>query len=277
MSLRPGLLPSLLRAAHPARAATRSFHFLPRGEAAPTASRLAQRLAPRAAPRVASRSAPRPRMQNAYMYSLGLGVAGLALWPRAAKCASPQPHPGVAKPSTMDTTVVVTEEPEQPPVKSIVSLRELSFGAVCGICAGVFLKKGFRIVAFALGGVFVLLQYLSSKKFVKVDWKKIGSSYDSQFAVVDEKTGKVTVGVGMRRVVADVFTVPDRVGLVQLARGFPYVGLPATRYLPCWYAPRYPHWIGVERVGKKGKIVSERDVAKSGRKECGGCGMAAPH
>lgn len=35
---------------------------------------------------------------------------------------------------------------------------ELSFGAVTGICAGVFVKKGAKAVAWFLGGIFVLLQ-----------------------------------------------------------------------------------------------------------------------
>lgn len=45
-----------------------------------------------------------------------------------------------------------------PPTKSSVSLYELSFGTTAGICAGVFVKKGAKMVAFAFGGVFVLLQ-----------------------------------------------------------------------------------------------------------------------
>jgi FUN14 domain-containing protein 1 len=40
----------------------------------------------------------------------------------------------------------------------MVSLYELGFGIVAGICAGVFIKKGAKAVAFFLGGVFVLLQ-----------------------------------------------------------------------------------------------------------------------
>ena len=35
---------------------------------------------------------------------------------------------------------------------------ELTFGSVAGICAGVFIKKGAKAVAFFLGGIFVLLQ-----------------------------------------------------------------------------------------------------------------------
>ena len=39
-----------------------------------------------------------------------------------------------------------------------MNLYELSFGTVAGICAGVFIKKGAKAVAFFVGGVFVLLQ-----------------------------------------------------------------------------------------------------------------------
>jgi hypothetical protein len=44
------------------------------------------------------------------------------------------------------------------PAASILNPYELGFGAVCGLCAGVFVKKGAKLLAFALGGVFVLLQ-----------------------------------------------------------------------------------------------------------------------
>ncbi|KWU41645.1 hypothetical protein RHOSPDRAFT_22636, partial [Rhodotorula sp. JG-1b] len=63
--------------------------------------------------------------------------------------------------------------------ESIVNIRDLSFGTVSGICVGVFVKKGLRALAFALGGVFVLLQYLSSRNFVTVDWGAITRTYDS--------------------------------------------------------------------------------------------------
>lgn len=46
--------------------------------------------------------------------------------------------------------------PTQP--QSILSPYELSFGAICGICAGVFIKKGAKLIAFFLGGVYVLMQ-----------------------------------------------------------------------------------------------------------------------
>ncbi len=45
-----------------------------------------------------------------------------------------------------------------PPPASSVSLYELGFGTVAGICAGVFVKKGAKMVAWFLGGIFVFLQ-----------------------------------------------------------------------------------------------------------------------
>lgn len=44
------------------------------------------------------------------------------------------------------------------PPQSSLSGYQLGFGAVCGICAGVFVKKGLKALAFMLGGVFVLMQ-----------------------------------------------------------------------------------------------------------------------
>jgi len=45
-----------------------------------------------------------------------------------------------------------------PPPTSSISLYELGFGTVAGICAGVFVKKGVKAAAWLLGGIFVLLQ-----------------------------------------------------------------------------------------------------------------------
>jgi hypothetical protein len=47
-----------------------------------------------------------------------------------------------------------------PPPKSSIQIYQLTFGTVCGVCAGVFVKKGAKILAFVVGGVFVLLQVL---------------------------------------------------------------------------------------------------------------------
>ncbi|PIL24127.1 hypothetical protein GSI_13879 [Ganoderma sinense ZZ0214-1] len=75
--------------------------------------------------------------------------------------------------------------PLPPPPQSSVNLYELTFGTVCGVCAGVFVKKGATLVAFALGGVFVLLQYLGSLSIVRVDWNRAGSRFENLFYTKD--------------------------------------------------------------------------------------------
>ncbi|KJA27544.1 hypothetical protein HYPSUDRAFT_114307, partial [Hypholoma sublateritium FD-334 SS-4] len=76
-----------------------------------------------------------------------------------------------------------------PPPASSVSVYELGFGTVAGICAGVFLKKGAKAIAFLLGGVFVLLQYLGSASLVRVDWGRAASKFEDAFHSTDPKTG----------------------------------------------------------------------------------------
>jgi hypothetical protein len=56
--------------------------------------------------------------------------------------------------------------PSHPPPESIVNVYELSFGTLAGICAGVFIKKGAKLVAIFVGGVFVLLQVSSAQPFL---------------------------------------------------------------------------------------------------------------
>ncbi|KDN44752.1 hypothetical protein K437DRAFT_256898 [Tilletiaria anomala UBC 951] len=63
--------------------------------------------------------------------------------------------------------------------ESIVNLYQLSFGTVCGVCAGIFIKKGLKLIAFLLGGTFVLMQYFSSQRWITIDWKAIGSKYET--------------------------------------------------------------------------------------------------
>lgn len=64
-----------------------------------------------------------------------------------------------------EATPIPRDAPLPPPPQSAVNAYELGFGTVCGICAGVFVKKGARLAAFAFGGVFVLLQVSSSRTF----------------------------------------------------------------------------------------------------------------
>jgi len=53
--------------------------------------------------------------------------------------------------------VRMTHEIYAPP-QSSVSWPQLTFGTVTGICAGIFIKKGAKAVAWFLGGIFILLQ-----------------------------------------------------------------------------------------------------------------------
>lgn len=48
--------------------------------------------------------------------------------------------------------------------KSDVNVYNLGFGTVCGICSGIFIKKGAKFIAFLLGGGFVLLQVREEKE-----------------------------------------------------------------------------------------------------------------
>lgn len=94
------------------------------------------------------------------------------------------------------------EDSNLPPSSvSTLNLFELTFGSVCGICAGVFIKKGAKFVAFILGGTFVLLQvistseaqplllksdpcttqYLGSLSVVRVDWSRAASRFENSF------------------------------------------------------------------------------------------------
>ncbi|WFD43430.1 hypothetical protein MPSI1_002092 [Malassezia psittaci] len=88
---------------------------------------------------------------------------------------------------------VMPEPRNKEEAQSIVNLYELSFGTVCGLCAGIFIKKGLKLVAIMLGGTYVLLQYLASRSFIKVNWSSIESVYNSSvngLAGPVETTGK---------------------------------------------------------------------------------------
>ncbi|KAL7424182.1 hypothetical protein Q5752_001768 [Cryptotrichosporon argae] len=151
---RPGLLPSLF----PRRAGLHTARAFPS-----PASRCVALAMPRPAPRASPTS---------LLYALGLSVPLLSLWPSGpAQCAS-TPLPAGADPKRS------FKGPGEPP-RSVLDVYQLGFGTVCGICAGVFVKKGLRAIAFLLGGAFVLLQYLSSKSYITIDWKRLTSRYDS--------------------------------------------------------------------------------------------------
>ncbi|OBZ75799.1 FUN14 domain-containing protein 1, partial [Grifola frondosa] len=96
---------------------------------------------------------------------------------------------GSAAPATPSQREVPPLPPLPPPASS-VSYLELTFGTVCGICAGVFVKKGAKALAFALGGVFVLLQYLGSLSLVRIDWGRMSSRFENLFYTKDASGAK---------------------------------------------------------------------------------------
>ncbi|RSH93867.1 hypothetical protein EHS25_006517 [Saitozyma podzolica] len=158
MSFSVGLLPRLL----PRPSLQRAYHRLPHHSPTP--------------PRSVALSVPHPRFRpsssgyRTYALSLGLGLSAF--------------------------TLHTLSPPSAPTAKGLLSVYELSFGAVCGICAGVFIKKGLKAFAFLLGGVFVLLQYMSSKSYISVDWSKLSSRYDSAFGTSSAAGGRKAPTVG---------------------------------------------------------------------------------
>lgn len=91
-----------------------------------------------------------PRSNRFGLYSLGLGFTYLSYQSLRKPVLCESPVPGTTpRPVVHDTGA---------PPSSMLDVYQLGFGTVCGICTGVFLKKGLRAIAFLLGGVFVLLQ-----------------------------------------------------------------------------------------------------------------------
>jgi hypothetical protein len=92
-----------------------------------------------------------PRANRFGLYSLGLGLTFLS-------------YQSLRKPVLCEVLPTGTTAPRPvvhdtgAPPSSMLDVYQLGFGTVCGICTGVFLKKGLRAIAFLLGGVFVLLQ-----------------------------------------------------------------------------------------------------------------------
>ncbi|WWD16175.1 hypothetical protein CI109_100600 [Kwoniella shandongensis] len=183
MSFRTTFLPSLLHARpSPISCSRRSLHtpasFLRAREAAKRGD----------SPIIAiARQAP-SRSQSSRFSPLGLGIAasialtgfGLFNPSRQTRCEALYSS-SPASPVGTSTIGSSGDSTEGTAPGSILSVYELSFGAVCGICAGVFVKKGAKAIAFLLGGVFVLLQYMSSKSYISVDWARLSNKYETAF------------------------------------------------------------------------------------------------
>ncbi|TRM61894.1 FUN14 family-domain-containing protein [Schizophyllum amplum] len=138
------------------------------------------------------------RPARLFSSAAGVVAAGLGLFafsqpivceggsPRSVSPTPPPPAPAAAG----------DRKGTPPPPSSSVSLYELSFGTVAGICAGVFVKKGAKAVAFALGGVFVLLQYLGQVSVLKVDWTAMSRRFENLFYKTDANGVKRAPNVG---------------------------------------------------------------------------------
>ncbi|GMK59108.1 hypothetical protein CspeluHIS016_0701230 [Cutaneotrichosporon spelunceum] len=180
MSLRPGLIPQLARFARPT-VQKRAFHLLHETRAARPSNPFKRVHDARAV----TRAAPVRKNNSTLLYSIGLGLAGFALTTRTVRCEAANTQPARVGEAQQAKSSIINDDDQ--PVESIVSLPSLTFGALTGICAGVFVKKGFKFVAFLLGGLYVILQYLQSKRYVTVDWDAVSKSYDGKFTTTNEK------------------------------------------------------------------------------------------
>ncbi|KAG8801333.1 hypothetical protein FRB91_009015 [Serendipita sp. 411] len=112
------------------------------------------------------------RVAGAVGLGLGLGLTTSYLRQTVALC-EPSPKPAVSAGTNASPNVPPNAYDPDTPLPSPTSIAnpyELTFGTVCGICAGVFIKKGLKAAAFLLGGIFVLLQYFNKLSWIKVDW-----------------------------------------------------------------------------------------------------------
>jgi uncharacterized membrane protein (Fun14 family) len=75
--------------------------------------------------------------------------------------------------------------------KPILHKGELTFGVFLGVCTGFFAKKISKLIVLCIGLGFVFLQYLSSKGYVNVDWRRMEKGYQSQLDT--DHDGKVTM------------------------------------------------------------------------------------
>ncbi|KAN0063312.1 hypothetical protein ACQY0O_004476 [Thecaphora frezii] len=128
---------------------------------------------PQAVARSSSAPAPAPRYGLIAGGSIVAAVGLSTLASPTVHCDSARPY-AKPQPGMGDGNGPVIQEVPQ----SSVNIYQLSFGTVCGICAGVFIKKGAKLIAFFLGGIYILLQYLNTQRLVTVNWSAIGNRYD---------------------------------------------------------------------------------------------------
>lgn len=87
----------------------------------------------------------------------------ISLWSSACVNVSSEPTLQQTPPVIATPPSAPKDSDLPPPPASTLNLYELTFGSVCGICAGILIKKGAKFVAFMLGA-FLLLQVIQSCK-----------------------------------------------------------------------------------------------------------------
>ncbi|KAI0831455.1 FUN14 family-domain-containing protein [Trametes gibbosa] len=151
---------------------------------------------------MAAQAIKRPSMSRQLLKigfaGLGLGMTFLAAPIIYCDPVTSKTAPAAAVPPATQgkTAPVQPSPPPPPPPASSVSYYELTFGTVCGVCAGIFVKKGAKAVAFVMGGVFVLLQYLGSLSLVRVDWGRAASRFENLFYTKDGSGARRPPNVG---------------------------------------------------------------------------------
>lgn len=140
-------------------------------------------------PRIAAAS--RPASGSATRLGLMLGGGTLLL---AGGLNALQPvHCEPARPYATSPAPAISNNTPATEPESIVNIYQLSFGTICGVCAGVFIKKGLKLIAFLLGGCYILLQYMNSQRLISVNWSAINSRYDKLVgSAAGPETGSVS-------------------------------------------------------------------------------------
>lgn len=101
-----------------------------------------------------------------YIAGLGISIAAIFGAQSQVLCEpvpETEPHLGASPPKPNEGDGSLPDPSGPLPANSIVDAKQLGFGTIAGICTGIFVKKGLKLIAFALGGVYILLQYMSSQ------------------------------------------------------------------------------------------------------------------
>ncbi|KNC99288.1 uncharacterized protein SPPG_05542 [Spizellomyces punctatus DAOM BR117] len=123
----------------------------------------------------------KPRSLTAAILS---ALGGTSAVVAASVWVAPSP-PTKAYPSQKEVVVDADDTVPSPPARWFSNPELMTFGGALGICTGYFTKKVSKLVAFAVGAGFVLLQLLVHAGFITVQWSK-GQKYFNKVAGADE-------------------------------------------------------------------------------------------